>query len=404
MMMKKVAGFEAVNDKTFKINLSEPWGFVLQALGKISSTVPFMMPERLANTDPNTAITEYIGSGPFKLNVDEWVPGSKIVFDKFDGYVPRKEPPSGAAGGKVAKVDRVEADYIPDTVTAVNAMLNGEIDWIEVLPPDMLPLVEGSDQAVAYAYDPVGGSSQIVLNHLQPPFDNKLIRQAVMYAVDQAEFHQANMGDRKELYAECGAIFTCGNPLEFDVGAKAMIRKDEEKAKQLLKEANYDGTPIVIIHPTDIKTNSDFSYVLAEALKRVGFKVDDQLTDWATVASRRASKAPVTEGGWHIFVTGWSGTDLMNPLTNVFVTGACGDGWFGWACSEDLQKTLAAYASSTDPAEQKKLAEHMQEVAWDIVPFVTLGKINQLSAHRTDTKGWLTAPVPFFWNVEKTAE
>ncbi|MGV3652554.1 MAG: ABC transporter substrate-binding protein [Devosia sp.] len=402
LMMTKTADIAAVDERTFTITLSEPWGFVLQALGKISSNVPFMMPERIAATSPDEAITEYVGSGPFRLVREEWQPGVKIVFEKFADYVPRSEPASGAAGGKVAKVDRIEAVYIPDTVTAVNAMVAGEIDWMEVVPPDMLPIVESAGDITVYAYDPVGGSLQIVLNSLHPPLDDIKVRQAVAQAVDQAAFHQAIVGGRTELYGECGAIFTCGNPLEFSVGAQDQVRKDVDRAKALLAEAGYDGTPVTIIHPTDIKVNSDASYVLAEALKQVGFTVDTQLTDWASVASRRASKAPVAEGGWNIFVTGWSGTDLMNPLTNVFVTGACDAAWFGWACSEVLQGLLKDYVAAVDPEEQKAIAEKMQEEAWRIVPFVTLGKINQPSAYRTATTGWLTAPVPFFWNVEKT--
>lgn len=401
LLMGKTEALEAVDDRSFSLTLSEPWGFVLQALGKISSNVPFMMPERIAATSPDEAIGEFIGSGPYRLVREEWVPGVKTVFERFEAYVPRSEPPSAAAGGKVAKVDRVEALYIPDTVTAVNAMLAGEIDWMEVVPPDMLSIVEATGDITTYGYDPVGGSFQIVLNHLHPPLDNRLVRHAIVHAVEQAEFHQAVMGDRSELYGECGAIFTCGNPLEFDVGAEAMIHKDVEKARALLAEAGYDGTPVTIIHPTDIKTNSDASYVLAEALKQVGFTVDTQLTDWATVASRRASKAPVAEGGWNIFVTGWTGTDLMNPLTNVFVTGACGDAWFGWPCSETLQELRRDYVAAVSAEEQAALAEKMQAEAWDIVPFVTLGKVNQPSAYRNATSGWLTAPVPFFWNVEK---
>ncbi|RPI30148.1 MAG: hypothetical protein EHM67_19235, partial [Hyphomicrobiaceae bacterium] len=104
-------GIEAVDEASFKLVLKQPVGFVLEALGKIDSNVPFMMPERLANTDPNTQITEVIGSGPFRFVKEEFVPGSKVVYEKFEGYLPRKEPASQAAGGKVVKIDRVESTY-----------------------------------------------------------------------------------------------------------------------------------------------------------------------------------------------------------------------------------------------------------------------------------------------------
>src|SRR5690242_21838225 len=121
-MMEAVQSMTAEGDKSFTIALKAPFPLLLNALGKLSSNVPFMMPERIAKTDPNTPITESTGSGPFKFSASEWVPGAKAVFVKNTDYVPRKEPPSWAAGGKLAKVDRVEWLYIPDPQTAANAL------------------------------------------------------------------------------------------------------------------------------------------------------------------------------------------------------------------------------------------------------------------------------------------
>lgn len=117
-LMRVTASLEAADDKTVVLTLSEPYGLVLQSLGKISSNVPFIMPRRLAETDPNKQVEEIIGSGPFRFVADEWQPGNQVVYEKFAGYVPRDEPASYAAGGKVARVDRVEWRYIPDAATA----------------------------------------------------------------------------------------------------------------------------------------------------------------------------------------------------------------------------------------------------------------------------------------------
>src|SRR6478735_2333553 len=124
----------AVDDKTFRLKLKKPFAYVLEALGKPSSNVPFIMPERIAKTDAFTAITDATGSGPFKFVKEEWVPGSKVVYVKNTDYVPRKEPPSWAAGGKVVKVDRVEWIYIPDAATAAAALNAGEVDWWQQVP------------------------------------------------------------------------------------------------------------------------------------------------------------------------------------------------------------------------------------------------------------------------------
>ncbi len=83
---------------------------VLESLGKTGTSVPIIMREKEALIDPNTQITEAIGSGPFKFAKEQWVPGSKTVYLKNADYVPRpgNEPPSGFAGSKIPKVDRIE--------------------------------------------------------------------------------------------------------------------------------------------------------------------------------------------------------------------------------------------------------------------------------------------------------
>ncbi len=127
-MAESTEAWTAVNDKTFTLKLKKPFPLALEALAKPSSNVPFIMPERIAKTDASTNITEPIGSGPFKFVKEEWVPGSKVVYVKNTDYVPRKEPPSWAAGGKVVKVDRVEWIYIPDSATAAAAINASESD------------------------------------------------------------------------------------------------------------------------------------------------------------------------------------------------------------------------------------------------------------------------------------
>ena len=128
----------AADAKTIVFSLKEPTGLLTYALGKPSSNVPFMMPKRIAETDPNKQISEFIGSGPFMLKKDEWRPGDKIVYVKFPGYKPRPEPASGLAGGKVAKVDRIEWIAMTDPQQALNALQKGEVNIVEQPQHDLL--------------------------------------------------------------------------------------------------------------------------------------------------------------------------------------------------------------------------------------------------------------------------
>src|ERR1700761_3388945 len=142
LLMKFTASLEAADAKTITLKLKEPYGLVLQSIGKPSSLVPFMMPKRLAETPAGTPIPELIGSGPFKFVKAEFQPGVKAVFEKNTDYVPRKEPPSWTSGGKVVKVDRVEWLTVPDAQTAVNSLQAGDIDFMEAPSYDILPVLE----------------------------------------------------------------------------------------------------------------------------------------------------------------------------------------------------------------------------------------------------------------------
>src|SRR4051794_14609530 len=137
-LISYVTELAAADAKTIRMILKEPYGLVLQTLAKPGASVPFMMPKRIAETDPQKQITEYVGSGPFIFKADEWRAGEKAVYVRNSNYKPRAEPASGLAGGKVAKVDRVEWIWIADSQTQVNALINGEIDLIEAPPHDLL--------------------------------------------------------------------------------------------------------------------------------------------------------------------------------------------------------------------------------------------------------------------------
>jgi peptide/nickel transport system substrate-binding protein len=86
--------------KVLKSGLRKPYPKMLLALGKLGPPCCFVMPARIAATDPFRQVSEYVGSGPMRFVRSEWVPGAKAVFERFAGYVPRQEPASWLAGGK----------------------------------------------------------------------------------------------------------------------------------------------------------------------------------------------------------------------------------------------------------------------------------------------------------------
>lgn len=390
---------ESVDDKTFKLVLKAPWGLTLQALGKPGAYVPFMMPKRIAETPADKPIEEFVGSGPFVLQ--EYSPGNRVVYVKNPYYVPRDEPPSFLAGGKVALVDRIERIDFPDDVSAVNALLAGEIDYMEGAPPDLLPLIEASGTAEWYIRDNLGKSVQVVLNEIQPPFDNVLVRKAAQKALSMAQVQQAHFGDNTKLYSLCPAVFFCGGPFETDINSASYMTQDTEGAKALLKQAGYNNEPVLVIHETDSAESDAYVTVIVQNLRAAGFNVEDFTTDTATKFTRRASKEPISNGGWSIFQTGWGGIDMINPITNVYSKGACDKGWFGWVCDKELQELSAAYVEARTPEEQKEIAFRLQDRMNEVVAYIPMGQNFIVAARSKKLSGLIDGAVSTFWNVTK---
>jgi peptide/nickel transport system substrate-binding protein len=394
-----VDSLTATDGKTFVMKLKEPTGLVLTALGKPSSNVPFMMPKRVAETDPNAQISDFTGSGPFVFKRDEWKPGDKTVYVKNDKYKPRAEPASGLSGGKVVKVDRVEWRALSDHQQAINALLAGELDYIETPKHDLLPLLKKDAAIKLWDYNPLGNQYVFRPNQLQKPFDDPKVRQALWYAFNQKDFLEAVIGD-PDYYKTCKAMFVCGTSLASDKGMDGLLESNFTKAQALLKEANYDGTPIVLMHSTDLDVLSNLAPVAKNLMEKAGFKVDMQSMDWQTVVARRAKKDPANAGGWHAFLTSWVAADITNPVMAAFFNSACDKALFGWPCDAEMEKLRDQFARETDPAKQKAIAEAVQVRATQATSHVNLGQWYQPIAARKEVAGILTAPVPVFWNIQ----
>ena len=401
-MMAVVESMEAVDDLTFTIKLKETWGLVFAALGKMSSNVPFMMPKRLAETDAFEQVPDSVGSGPYVFMKDEWVPGSKVVYTKNQAYVPRDEPPSAAAGGKRVHVDRFEWHYIPDHQSAMNAIINGEVDYWEAVPADLREVLEAAEDVNVVVADAFGSQGWMRINHLHAPFDNPVARQAIQLVVDQETYLQAIVGT-PDLYRTCPAMFMCDTPFASDAGSERVMMQDFEKAKAMLAEAGYNGETIILMHPTDIATLNAATQVTAQLLREAGINLEVQAMDWSTLTSRRAEKKAPEEGGWHIFHTSWIAPDLINPIANIGVSGGGVEkAWFGWPTDTEIEALRQDFARETNPAKQKQLASQIQQKAMDSVTYIPIGQYLQFNAIRGNVTGFLPSPVTFFWNLAKS--
>ena len=394
------AEWKATDARSFTLTLNEPFGMVLDALAKPSGFPPVVLPERLAKMPATAPLAEVLGSGPFIFKRDEWVPGNKAVFVRNPNYVARSEPPNGLAGSKKSNFERVEWLYLPDSNSSTAALKNGEVDLIEQVPPDYITPLRGDPNIKLGS----GGSYQgfIVMNQLHPPFNNPKVRQAVLHAVNQEKF-VAGMGyplDMRLTY--CPTWFICGGPNQTEAGAEAYRKPDLVKAKQLLAEGGYKGEKIVVLLPTDISYLNAAALVTIQTLKSIGMTVDAQSSDWATITGRRAKKEAPEAGGWNVYVTVAGEFDVNSPVTNAYLSAACGNALPGWPCDKPLDELRTAWIRETAPAKRKELLDSFQVRAFEAVPYAYFGQYSPAFAASKSLKNldayW---GIPTLWALDK---
>lgn len=400
LLAKSIDRYEAPDAKTFVIVLKEPFGLVLEALGKPSSNVPFIMPKRVADTPGDQQIKETIGSGPFVFKADEFKPGERVVFLKNAKYRPRAEAPSGTTGGKVVYTDRVEWLIIRDPQTQMNALLNGEADILEQPAFEQYATLRVNPNIQLVDAQPAGLQFIFRFNHLHAPFDNEKIRRAAMVAMGQEPYLKTQVGT-PGLYKFCKSMFPCGTPFESASTGDYTGVANPQKAKLLLQEAGYKGEPVVLMRPTDQTTINKLPLVAKQQLEQAGFKVDLQTMDWQTLVARRAKKDAPSAGGWNAFMTAWTAEDIMNPLTMAMMNARGDKGWFGWQDDARLEEIKAQFARASTDVEKKKLAEAAQLRAFETVTHVPLGQYSVPAAVRKGVSGIVPAGAQVYWNIKK---
>jgi peptide/nickel transport system substrate-binding protein len=393
----------AIDDRTFRWALKKPYPKMLLALGKSGPPCCFVMPARIAATDPFRQIGEYVGSGPMRFVRNEWVPGAKAVFEKFAGYAPRQEPPSWFAGGKNIVVDRIEWIVIPDPATASAALQNGEVDWLEVVLPDLLPILRKNRNLVTAINDPVGLVGQLVMNHLFPPFNDVRARRAILMAVSQEDYMRAYVGDDDSSWKSISGYFPPGTPLYTDDGGDILKGpRNVEAAKRLLADSGYGGEPVTLMAAQDIAHHKAWGDVTVDLLKRLDMKVDFAAVDWGTVIARQTQKSSPRQGGWQMLVTNYNGVERADP-TARFLRANGNESSNGWANNPQIQAEVAAWYNATSLDEEKTIARRLNKLAVDHVLYAPLGVFLRHYAWRRNVSGIVPAPMPLFWGVGKAA-
>jgi peptide/nickel transport system substrate-binding protein len=401
LLMARTDELAAINDRTIQFRLKKPFQILPYALGKISTPMCAMMPERFASTDPFKAVTEMVGSGPFRFKADEWVSGSRAVYTKFDRYRPRDEVSTGwTAGGKVVHFERVEWHVSPDDGTSASAMRTGELDWWELPTADLLPVLRQSGKIRVEIKDRNGTLGFMKMNNLQPPFNNAAIRRALLGAVVQSDYMTAIAGEDRSMWRDGVGIFTPSTDMASDAGMEVLNSpRDMAKVRAAIKEAGYNNEKTVLLAPSDPHYRKAMADVAAGMLQSAGFNLEVQSLDWGTAIVRRENKQPVDKGGWSALCTTANGLDMQTPLLH-FLRTTGEKAWFGWTDSPRIEELRAAWVDAPDLAAQKQIAADIQRQCWVDVPHLPVGIWYQPMAWQNTIDG-IPDGFPLFWGARR---
>ncbi len=404
--MQHTQSFDVVDDKTFKLTLKNPYGFVIASLAKPGSTVPFMMPKRIADTPGSQQIKEATGSGPWIFKADEWKPGEKVVYVKNPNYKPRAEPASGPAGGKVAKFDRIEWLAMPDIQTAANALMTGEIDAIEALPLDLKPMVE-KNKSIAFMRGKYPGQytprAELAAPAARQPEDPRGDRLCDRPAARILEAQISN----EQFFQLCKAYFICSTPLASTTAMDGRLEGNVAKARELLKEAGYDGTPLVVMHTTDppgahCQPRRRWRKPTPRARRLQGRHAVDGLADdrgphqQARSAGAAAAGASSSRAGAR-----WISSD---PIVSQNLNASCEKATPGWPCD----KLHRGAARPVRPWRAMRRRRRRSPTRSRPAPSRSARTIRWVSGTASsptapNTKDWMPPMTAMlFWNAEKT--
>jgi len=385
---------------TVKISLSRPFSLLPYTLASASASI---MPERLANTPDNVAIKEMIGSGPFKFLPEQWVSGSKVEYAKATEYVPRTEGiASNTAGPKLVHIDSLKWLIIPDRATAVAALQNNEVDGIELVDNDFIPMLRKNPR-IELIKNALPSIFIMRFNHLHAPFDNVEMRRAILSVISQSDFMMAaNGADFPEYWnAQCG-VFAPGTPMASEAGMEKLNgKRDLGRARKRIKEAGYKGETIVILDPVDAAPYHACALVTEDLFKQLGLKTELRPMNWGTYLQRRNNQEPPEAGGWNIAFTALTGTSNLDPASNLGMRGTGKQGWFGWPTNPTLEALRMDWFFADTLQARQKICQAIQVEVLEQVPYIPLGANYNLSAIR---KNWqhFQPQGPVFYTVRST--
>jgi peptide/nickel transport system substrate-binding protein len=350
-----ISSVEVVDPLTVKLTLSEPNGNMLFNLAWGDAVI--VAPESI-----ETIKQMPIGTGAFKFV--GWVQSDRIDLARNDAY-----------WGTPAKLETATFRFISDPTAAFAAMMAEDVDYFSAFPaPENLPQFE-ADPRFQVLVGSTEGETILSTNNRLAPFDNKLVRQAIAFAIDRSAIIDGAMFGYG---TPIGTHFAPHHPAYVDLTAGSAY--DPEKAKALLVEAGLpDGfeTTLYLPPPSYARRGGE---IIASQLAAVGITAQIINVEWAQWLEQVFK-------GKDFGLTVISHTEPMD--IGIY---ANPDYYFGYD-NPAFQDLIAKLNVTTDPEMRNQMLGEAQKIIADDYVNGYLFQLAQLSVAKAGLQGlWANAP------------
>src|SRR3989449_1028969 len=374
-LFAQVADFKATDTYAVEFKLKEKSAIVVISLA-VPNNMGAIYPKEIAEKfPPDQRITEWVGTGPFKIA--EWKPDQYIRMVRFEDYTRLPGKQSGYGGAKIAYVDELRWIPVPEAASRAAQLESGDLDV--------------ADDLVADGYDRLKANANVhpvivkpyywlvaVFNKKEGLMTNAKLRQAWQAALDVEPIMKTVAGGKPEFYRMDSSLAFQELPTwHTKIAGLPWNERNRDKARRLLKEAGYTGQPVRFMTTQEYKWMYDFALVSKQQLEEVGFKVDLQVMDWSTLGQRR-----VQPKEYDVFTTGMG--NFFDPTHHIYLTPT----WPGWTEDEQIATLMAQLARETELKKRQELWAQMTKLFYEKVPVARYGDLFGLRALRTTVKGF----------------
>jgi peptide/nickel transport system substrate-binding protein len=380
-IFKTIEAVEARDSHTLVIHLKEPSGSLLYALG---SPYVGIYPKTVIDAAGDQPIKEPIGTGPFRFV--EHRPDRHIKVARFKDYAARPEPTDGHGGRRTAWVDEIHFLPVPDVAVRVAGIESGDYHFAQTVKPDLHDRLKANPRFDVHVVKPSAWITAAP-NHKQGLMTNKKLRQALQAALDMEPIMTGAMGHKAFFRVDGALYFPEQGLFHTQVGVTGYNLRNKDRARALLKEAGYTGQPIRWMTTKEYDYHYNSALVARHQLEEIGFKVDLQVLDWATVVQRR-SKPEL----WDLFTT------AITFQPDPALTSNLQCDWPGWWCHEEKERLLAELIRESDPRKRRAVIERIQAVFYEDVGRIKMGDLFIMYVTR-DLRGFESSPFLHFWNA-----